>query len=81
MVDPIDGTRAYISGRADWTISVALVEDGAPALAALYAPVSEEMFLAVRGQGATRNGARLRPARAPRLPAPGSPAPSAISTG
>jgi myo-inositol-1(or 4)-monophosphatase len=59
VVDPIDGTRAYISGRADWTISVALVEDGAPQLAALYAPVSEEMFLAVRGQGATLNGARM----------------------
>jgi myo-inositol-1(or 4)-monophosphatase len=60
VVDPIDGTRAYISGRADWTISVALVEDGAPQLAALYAPVSEEMFLAVRGKGATRNGAPLQ---------------------
>ena len=34
IVDPIDGTRAYISGRADWTISVALVEDGRPQLAA-----------------------------------------------
>jgi myo-inositol-1(or 4)-monophosphatase len=60
VVDPIDGTRAYISGRPDWTISVALVENGAPQLAALYAPVSEEMFLAVRGQGATRNGAPLK---------------------
>jgi len=59
IVDPIDGTRAYISGRADWTISVALVEHGKPQLAALYAPASEEMFLAVRGQGATRNGVRL----------------------
>jgi myo-inositol-1(or 4)-monophosphatase len=60
IVDPIDGTRAYISGRIDWTISVALVEDGRPALAALYAPVTEEMFLAVRGQGATLNGARIQ---------------------
>jgi myo-inositol-1(or 4)-monophosphatase len=56
IVDPIDGTRAYISGRADWTISVALAERGRPLLAALYAPVTEEMFLAVRGQGATLNG-------------------------
>lgn len=55
IVDPIDGTRAYIAGRPDWTISVALVNDGLPVLAALYAPVSEEMFLAVRGQGATLN--------------------------
>jgi myo-inositol-1(or 4)-monophosphatase len=60
IVDPIDGTRAYISGRADWTISVALVEDGRPAVAALYAPVTEEMFLGVRGQGATLNGVLMR---------------------
>lgn len=59
IVDPIDGTRAYIAGRTDWTISVALVEDGLPAVAALYAPVTEEMFLAVRGQGATLNGAPM----------------------
>jgi myo-inositol-1(or 4)-monophosphatase len=59
IVDPIDGTRAYISGFIDWTISVALVEDGRPAVAALYAPVTEEMFLAVRGQGTTLNGVPL----------------------
>jgi myo-inositol-1(or 4)-monophosphatase len=59
IVDPIDGTRAYIAGFIDWTISVALVEDGRPAVAALYAPVTEEMFLAVSGQGATLNGAPM----------------------
>jgi myo-inositol-1(or 4)-monophosphatase len=60
IVDPIDGTRAFISGRADWSISVALVEDGRPLVAALYAPVSEEIFLAVRGAGATLNGAPIK---------------------
>ncbi len=59
VVDPIDGTRAYIAGRADWTISVALVEDGRPILAALYAPVTDEMFLALRGEGARLNGAPI----------------------
>jgi myo-inositol-1(or 4)-monophosphatase len=59
IVDPIDGTRAYIAGRADWTVSVALSLAGRPMLAALYAPVSDEMFLAARGQGATRNGGRM----------------------
>jgi myo-inositol-1(or 4)-monophosphatase len=63
VVDPIDGTRAYISGRADWTISVALVENGRPVLAALYAPVTDEMFLAVQGKGAALNGATIAASR------------------
>ena len=56
VVDPIDGTRGFIAGRSDWAISVALVEDSRPVAAALFAPATEEMFLATRGQGATRNG-------------------------
>ena len=56
IVDPIDGTRAYITGKPDWTISAALVEEGRPILAALFAPVDDEMFLATIGAGATRNG-------------------------
>lgn len=60
VVDPIDGTRAFIEGRVDWTVSVALVEGGRPVLAALYAPVTEQMFLAERGLGASLNGAAIR---------------------
>jgi myo-inositol-1(or 4)-monophosphatase len=56
IVDPIDGTRAFIAGRADWTISVALAHEGRPVLAALFAPVSDEMFFAAHGTGATLNG-------------------------
>lgn len=56
IVDPIDGTRAYITKRPDWSICVALVAHGRPQLAAIYAPVTEEMYLAVAGFGATRNG-------------------------
>jgi myo-inositol-1(or 4)-monophosphatase len=55
VVDPIDGTRAFIAGREDWSISAALVEDGRPAVAALYVPVSDELFLATAGGGAVRN--------------------------
>ena len=60
IVDPIDGTRAFIQGRPDWTVSIALVEGGRPSLAALYAPVTEELFLAVRDTGASLNGAPIR---------------------
>ena len=81
IVDPIDGTRAYISGRADWTISVALVDDGRPVLAALYAPVTDEMFMALRGAKARRATAPAsRRTAARRLNAPSSPDPNAIST-
>jgi myo-inositol-1(or 4)-monophosphatase len=59
VVDPIDGTRAYIAGLPDWAVSAALVEDGRPIAACLYAPVAEQFFMArVRG-GATCNGAAI----------------------
>jgi myo-inositol-1(or 4)-monophosphatase len=55
IVDPIDGTRGYLAGREDWCVSVALVEDASPVLAAVFAPASDEFFFAARGQGAERN--------------------------
>jgi len=60
VVDPIDGTRAFIAGREDWSVSVALVVDGRPTVAALFAPATDELFLATVGGGATRNGSAIR---------------------
>jgi myo-inositol-1(or 4)-monophosphatase len=59
IVDPIDGTRGYIAGLPDWAVSAALVENGRPIAACLYAPVTEEFFMAVAGAGATLNGAAI----------------------
>ena len=59
VVDPIDGTRDYIRGREGWCVSVALVEDGRPVLAVLDAPARREVWCAVAGGGAWRNGVRL----------------------
>lgn len=56
IVDPIDGTRAFLAGLPDWTISIALADRGRPILAAVYAPVTDELFLAWAGAGATCNG-------------------------
>ncbi|MFC5321470.1 3'(2'),5'-bisphosphate nucleotidase CysQ [Bradyrhizobium oligotrophicum] len=56
IVDPIDGTRSYLGGRTDWCVSVALVEHGAPILAAVHVPVSNEFFFAAQGSGTTLNG-------------------------
>jgi len=60
IIDPIDGTRAYLAEREDWCVSAALVHDASPILAAVYAPVSNEFFFAARGAGATLNGVPIR---------------------
>jgi myo-inositol-1(or 4)-monophosphatase len=60
IVDPIDGTRAFLAGRTDWSISVALVENGRPALAAIFAPMQDALYLAATGEGATLNGAAIK---------------------
>src|SRR5215831_18324341 len=42
IVDPIDGTRAYLAGDPQWTVSVALATRGRPVLAAVFAPATQE---------------------------------------
>jgi myo-inositol-1(or 4)-monophosphatase len=56
IVDPIDGTRAFIDGKPEFTICVALMHGDRPVLAAIYNPASEEMFEATAGGGARLNG-------------------------
>lgn len=63
IIDPIDGTRAFLEGRSDWTVSAAVVEAGRPIAAALYAPATNELFLAERGRGAIRNGEAIAAGR------------------
>lgn len=63
IVDPIDGTRAYMAGGEDWCVEAALVEDGRPIAGALFAPVTDELFVAVLGGGATRNGLPIEVSR------------------
>ena len=54
IVDPIDGTRAYLAGLPDWSVSVALVDDGRPVAGrAVTRRSRSEFFLAVAGEGAT----------------------------
>jgi myo-inositol-1(or 4)-monophosphatase len=60
VVDPIDGTRGFINGMTDWAVSAALVEDGRPVAAALFAPAEDALFVANAGYGATLNGRALR---------------------
>ena len=63
VVDPIDGTKDFLGGRAGWAVSIALVEQGRPLLGVLDAPARGEHWSARAGTGARRNGALLRVSR------------------
>lgn len=59
VVDPIDGTRAFISGRDIWCVSIAVVEDGRAIAGVLDCPALDEIFTASVGEGSFRNGCSL----------------------
>jgi myo-inositol-1(or 4)-monophosphatase len=56
IVDPIDGTRAYMRGKPWWAISIAVVQDGRPVAGVVDAAALDERYLATAGGGATLNG-------------------------
>ncbi len=55
MVDPIDGTNAFLRHVPEWTVSAALVEDGVPVIGVVFNPATKEFFHAIRGRGAFLN--------------------------
>jgi myo-inositol-1(or 4)-monophosphatase len=55
VVDPIDGTVAFMKGRPHFTVCVAVVHDGRPIIGAVYNPMLEEFYAASEGHGATLN--------------------------
>ncbi len=59
VVDPIDGTRAFIEGRSTWCVSVAVVEAGRPLAGVLDCPARSEVFAASVGGGAFKDGGRI----------------------
>jgi len=60
IVDPIDGTKEFVSGIPEYSISVALTENGQPVLAAVYNPATKELFSAAKGRGAWLNGESIK---------------------
>jgi len=55
-IDPIDGTANFVYDLPAWCTSVAVVDEHGPLAGAVYVPVTDELFSAARGHGATRNG-------------------------
>jgi myo-inositol-1(or 4)-monophosphatase len=60
VVDPIDGTVAFLKERPWWAVSIAVVEDGLPVAGVVHAPELDETFTAIVRQGARLNGAAIQ---------------------
>jgi 3'(2'), 5'-bisphosphate nucleotidase len=74
LVDPLDGTKEFIKRRAEFTVNVALIEDGEPVFGVVLAPALELLYWAVKGGGAWREESGGAPARIySTAPGPGTP--------
>ena len=74
LVDPLDGTKEFIKHRAEFTVNVALIENGEPVLGVVFAPALDLLYWAVKGEGAWREE-KARPAERiySTAPRPGTP--------
>jgi myo-inositol-1(or 4)-monophosphatase len=61
VVDPIDGTRAFMDGKPHFTICLAVIENGRAIAGVVYNPIKEEMFDASLGGGARLNSRPIAP--------------------
>jgi 3'(2'), 5'-bisphosphate nucleotidase len=66
LVDPLDGTKEFLKRNGEFTVNIALVENGVPILGVVYAPVLDVCYYAARGVGAfvEREKGAVRPIRA-----------------
>nr|MBX2853345.1 hypothetical protein [Paracoccaceae bacterium] len=44
LIDPLDGTKEFVSGAGEYTVNIALIENGAPVLGVVYAPAKQRLF-------------------------------------
>ncbi|MEM9230098.1 MAG: 3'(2'),5'-bisphosphate nucleotidase CysQ [Pseudomonadota bacterium] len=60
VIDPIDGTRAFIEGTSAFAHSIAVVRDGAVTAGVVFLPAQDRLYAAARGAGATLNGTTIK---------------------
>src|SRR5262249_34098122 len=60
IIDPLDGTTNFLHGVPHFSVSIGLEREGQLVAGVVFAPVTDEMFIAERGQGAWLNDKRLR---------------------
>jgi myo-inositol-1(or 4)-monophosphatase len=67
VVDPLDGTKEFVMGLPEWSISVGLVEDGEAVAGGICNPATGETIIGARGHGVTLNGKPAGLSQRPRL--------------
>jgi myo-inositol-1(or 4)-monophosphatase len=60
VIDPLDGTTNFSQGLPIFAVSIALQYRGQTMLGVVYSPVIDDLFYAIRGKGAYRNGNRMK---------------------
>ncbi len=64
MVDPLDGTKEFIKRNGEFTVNIALIEDGSPVAGIIYVPVKEALYFGYQGGGAYKAEGASLPANA-----------------
>ncbi len=54
MVDPLDGTKEFVNRNGEFTVNIALIENGFPHAGVIYIPVADELYFGLEGRGAYR---------------------------
>jgi 3'(2'), 5'-bisphosphate nucleotidase len=54
LIDPLDGTKEFIKKNGEFTVNIALIEQGEPVLGVLYIPAKNQVYYAQKGQGSFR---------------------------
>lgn len=59
LIDPLDGTGNYANGNPNYSVSIALLENDEPILGVVYAPETDELWSAIAGRGAYKDGSPI----------------------
>ncbi|MBN7818978.1 3'(2'),5'-bisphosphate nucleotidase CysQ [Bowmanella yangjiangensis] len=71
LVDPLDGTKEFIKKNGEFTVNIALIENGHPVLGVVYAPVLDTLYVGVVGEQAYKENQGQRTALKPAFHQPG----------
>jgi myo-inositol-1(or 4)-monophosphatase len=67
VVDPIDGTQPFLSGLANWCVSIAFITGNTKQIGLVYDPIADELFSARHGHGARMNDRLIQVSKAASL--------------